>query len=70
MGAIALLLRCGIINLNITEALRHKLYDPDEKVRAALCKLIGQLDYETALHHVSVELLEGIAGRGLDKKVS
>ncbi|KAI0336697.1 hypothetical protein GY45DRAFT_1315302 [Cubamyces sp. BRFM 1775] len=50
------------------EALRHKLYDPDEKVRAALCKLIGQLDYETALHHVSVELLEGIAGRGLDKK--
>ncbi|KAI0646530.1 armadillo-type protein [Trametes meyenii] len=51
-------------------ALLNKLFDPDEKVRAALCKLFSQLDYETALHHVSVELLKGIAGRGLDKKQS
>lgn len=43
--------------------------DPDEKVRAAVCKVYSQLDYETALHHVSVEQLRAVAGRGVDKKV-
>ncbi|KAI0634818.1 armadillo-type protein [Trametes polyzona] len=52
------------------EALQAKLYDPDEKVRAALCKLFSQLDYETALHHLSVDVLKALAGRGLDKKQS
>ncbi|TBU45152.1 armadillo-type protein [Dichomitus squalens] len=52
------------------EALRLKLLDPDEKIRAAVCKLFGQLDYETALHHVSVDQLKAVAGRGLDKKQS
>ncbi|KAI0371302.1 hypothetical protein BV20DRAFT_1120710 [Pilatotrama ljubarskyi] len=51
-------------------ALDAKLLDPDEKIRAAVCKLFTQIDYETALHHVSVELLKAIAGRGLDKKQS
>ena len=51
------------------EALRLKLLDPDDKIRAAVCKLFGQLDYETALHHVSVDQLKDVAGRGLDKKV-
>lgn len=51
------------------EALLGKLYDPDEKFRAALCKLFSQLDYEAALHHLSVDVLKGVAGRGLDKKV-
>ncbi|CDO77959.1 hypothetical protein BN946_scf184971.g9 [Trametes cinnabarina] len=55
---------------DIEAALANKVLDPDEKVRAALCKLIGQLDYETALHHLSVGVLESIAGRGLDKKHS
>ncbi|KAI8986667.1 armadillo-type protein [Trametes punicea] len=66
----------GII-LNLPEmrketevALISKTLDPDDKVRAALCKLIGQLDYETALHHLSVDVLQEIAGRGLDKKQS
>ncbi|OSD08806.1 hypothetical protein PYCCODRAFT_1380708 [Trametes coccinea BRFM310] len=64
-----------IVNLpemrkEIEDALALKVLDPDEKVRAALCKLIGQLDYETALHHLSIDVLERIAGRGLDKKHS
>jgi hypothetical protein len=47
-----------------------KLLDPDEKVRAAVCKLYSQLDYETALHHVSEAQLRRVAERGLDKKVT
>jgi hypothetical protein len=43
--------------------------DPDEKVRAAVCKVYSQLDYETALHHVSEAQLRLVAGRGVDKKV-
>ncbi|CCM05112.1 uncharacterized protein FIBRA_07319 [Fibroporia radiculosa] len=52
----------------IEGALDAKLYDPDEKVRAAVCKLFSQLDYETALHHVSEDQLRSVIGRGLDKK--
>ena len=52
------------------DALISKLLDPDEKIRAATCKLYGDLDYETALHHVSADQLKAVAGRGLDKKVS
>ena len=43
--------------------------DPDDKVRAAVCKLIGLMDYETALHHVSEELLKAVGERTMDKKV-
>lgn len=44
--------------------------DPDEKVRVAICKVIGSLDYETALHHVQAKTLQVAGGRMLDKKVS
>ncbi|KAM6492441.1 Armadillo-type fold [Amanita muscaria] len=54
----------------IEEALRAKLLDPDERVRAAACKLFSQLDYETALHHVSDSQLRAVADRGKDKKSS
>ncbi|KIL63535.1 hypothetical protein M378DRAFT_192889 [Amanita muscaria Koide BX008] len=54
----------------IEEALRAKLLDPDERVRAAACKLFSQLDYETALHHVSDGQLRAVADRGKDKKSS
>ncbi|KAG5641986.1 hypothetical protein DXG03_003815 [Asterophora parasitica] len=53
-----------------TEALLSKFLDPDEKVRAAACKVYGQLDYETALHHVSEAQLRAVAERGVDKKVN
>jgi hypothetical protein len=51
------------------ESLQGKLLDPDEKVRAAVCRLYTQIDYETALHHVSESQLRNVAGRGVDKKV-
>lgn len=50
-------------------AFHGKLVDPDEKVRVAACKLYSQLDYETALHHVSESQLRAVAGRVADKKV-
>ncbi|KAJ3482805.1 hypothetical protein NLI96_g6741 [Meripilus lineatus] len=54
----------------VEEALLSKLLDPEEKVRAAVCKMYSQLDYETALHHVSDNQLQSVAGRGVDKKHS
>ncbi|KAG1784584.1 armadillo-type protein [Suillus plorans] len=54
----------------VDELMRLKLLDPDEKVRAAVCKVYSQLDYETVLHYVSEDQLRSIAGRGMDKKNS
>ncbi|KAH7910374.1 armadillo-type protein [Hygrophoropsis aurantiaca] len=54
----------------VEDMLRQKLLDPDEKVRAAVCKVYSQLDYETALHHVTEAQLRSVAGRGMDKKNS
>lgn len=45
------------------------MVDGDDKVRAAVCKVYGHLDYEAALHHVSVEQLKQLADRMLDRKV-
>lgn len=53
----------------LEDLLKAKILDPDEKVRAATCKVFAHLDYEGALHHVSEVLLREVAGRGLDKKV-
>ena len=53
----------------IEDLLKGRIWDPDEKVRAATCKVFSHLDYEGALHHVSEALLREVAGRGLDKKV-
>ena len=53
----------------IKDALSTKFLDPDDKVRAAVCKVYSQLDYETALHHVSEAQLRVVAERGLDRKV-
>jgi len=46
-----------------------KLMDPDEKIRAAVCRLFRDVDYETALHHVSEGVLRGVGGRLADRKV-
>ncbi|CAK5272282.1 unnamed protein product [Mycena citricolor] len=54
----------------VEEALTTKLLDPDEKVRAAVCRVYSSMDYETALHHVKVDQLKAVAGRMLDKKPS
>ncbi|GJE86522.1 hypothetical protein PsYK624_026020 [Phanerochaete sordida] len=54
----------------VGDVLQAKLLDPDEKIRAAVCRLYSQLDYETALHHVSTEELKTVASRGVDRKPS
>ncbi|CAE6505628.1 unnamed protein product [Rhizoctonia solani] len=53
---------------DMEEALKGKFMDPDDKVRAAVCKLFSQIDYEAALHHVTISQLEELAGRCLDRK--
>ncbi|KAF8675027.1 Cohesin-associated protein pds5 [Rhizoctonia solani] len=53
---------------DMEEALKGKFMDPDDKVRAAVCKLFSQIDYEAALHHVTKSQLEELAGRCLDRK--
>lgn len=58
-----------VADRNLIESLHTKLFDPDDKVRAAVCKVYSQMDYEMALHHTTEEQLRAIAGRGLDKKV-
>jgi hypothetical protein len=45
------------------------MFDGDDKVRAAVCKVHAHLDYETALHYVSAEQLKRLADRMLDTKV-
>ncbi|KAF7349279.1 Sister chromatid cohesion protein pds5 [Mycena sanguinolenta] len=54
----------------VEEALSQKLFDPDDKVRAAVCRVYGGLDYEMALHHVKPEQLRAVAERAVDKKHS
>lgn len=52
----------------VEDALQAKLLDPDEKVRAAACRVYAQMDYETVLHNVAVQQLEEVASRASDKK--
>lgn len=58
---------CDVGDLT-TANLIERTQDSDEKARAAICKVIGSLDYETALHHVSKSLLLAIGVRMSDKK--
>lgn len=53
---------------DLTPIITQKLLEPDERVRAAMAKSIGSLDYETALHHVDKAVLLTLAGRCKDTK--
>ncbi|SNX85250.1 related to PDS5 - precocious dissociation of sister chromatids [Melanopsichium pennsylvanicum] len=53
---------------DLTPVLQSKLMEPDERVRAATAKMLGSLDYETALHHVDKSVLLTLADRCKDKK--
>jgi sister chromatid cohesion protein PDS5 len=53
---------------DLSDGLSQKSLDPDERVRVAVCKVYGSLDYETALHYVSETMLRAIASRFADKK--
>lgn len=50
--------------------LSDRILDADERVRAAICKVIGSLDVETAMHHISQQTLRAIGGRMSDKKLA
>ncbi|EST07987.1 Armadillo-type fold [Kalmanozyma brasiliensis GHG001] len=54
---------------DLTPILEAKLLEPDERVRAATAKMLGSLDYETALHHVEKSVLLKLADRCKDKKM-
>lgn len=68
-GKMSILCRNTQLSNSYAEALKIKFMDPDDKVRAAVCKLFSQIDYEAALHHVAKSQLEALAGRCLDRKV-
>ncbi|KAG9013484.1 hypothetical protein FRB94_002559 [Tulasnella sp. JGI-2019a] len=67
-GTAGIIIQHAEMRTEIEDALRSKLLDPDDKVRAMTCRVYGQLDYETVLHHVSRAQLQEVASRGMDKK--
>lgn len=54
----------------IAAELCDRIQDSEEKVRATICRIIGSLDYETALHHLKLGTLQAVGARMSDKKVS
>ncbi|KAF9151558.1 hypothetical protein BG015_006528 [Linnemannia schmuckeri] len=58
------------LSKELSEGLCEKLVDPDEKVRAVACKIIGEFDYETSLHHIQKNTLIQVGHRCRDKKKS
>ncbi|TPX56174.1 hypothetical protein PhCBS80983_g04722 [Powellomyces hirtus] len=54
--------------LELEACMKEKCIDPDEKVRAAVLKVVGQLDAATA-HNISPELVSAAGERLRDKKV-
>lgn len=50
--------------------MKAKIFDPDDKVRAAVCKAYGELDFETAAYHASEAMLRKLGERLLDRKVN
>ncbi|CAB4432910.1 unnamed protein product [Rhizophagus irregularis] len=52
----------------INEAIISKISDPDDKVRVAVCKVFGQLEYECASKLVGKELFIELAKRCRDRK--
>ncbi|KAF9551607.1 hypothetical protein EC957_006500 [Mortierella hygrophila] len=58
------------LSKELSDCLSEKLVDPDEKVRAVACKIIGEFDYETSLHHIQKSTLIQVGHRCRDKKKS
>ncbi|KZV76642.1 hypothetical protein PENSPDRAFT_598127 [Peniophora sp. CONT] len=52
----------------IEEGMKSKLLDPDERVRKAVCRVVGGLEWEVVLRGISIEVLKAVAERGLDKR--
>ncbi|KAF9584188.1 hypothetical protein BGW38_007287 [Lunasporangiospora selenospora] len=58
------------LSKELNEGLIDKVIDPDEKVRATACKIVGGFDYETSLHHIQKQTLVQVGHRCRDKKKS
>ncbi|WVQ76020.1 hypothetical protein IAR50_005656 [Cryptococcus sp. DSM 104548] len=58
------------VRQQLEEAMIGRLGDPDEKVRGTMSRVLGSLDYETALHHVQPKTLRALGDRVLDKRSS
>ncbi|KAF9970143.1 hypothetical protein BGZ73_007253 [Actinomortierella ambigua] len=56
------------LSKELCDCLLEKVIDTEEKVRATTCRVVGELDYETSLHHVTKDVLEQIGHRCRDKK--
>ncbi|PWN28534.1 hypothetical protein BDZ90DRAFT_218538 [Jaminaea rosea] len=56
------------LRIDVSKALTSKVVDPDEKVRAAVLRVIGGLDYETALHHLDRAFLRTVSDRLRDRR--
>ena len=54
----------------LIEYLKARLLDPEEKVRAAVCRVIGEMNLDHVIDHVDMKLLQEIAERCKDKKVT
>lgn len=52
------------------ECFKEKLSDPDDKVRAAACKALGDIEMENDLKSLDITLIKSIAERTKDKKSS
>ncbi|KAI9234165.1 MAG: armadillo-type protein [Podila humilis] len=55
---------------DLNEGLAERFLDSEEKVRSVACRIIGELDYETSLHHVQKDTLVQVGHRCRDKKKS
>lgn len=53
----------------LIEYLKDRLLDPEEKVRAVACRVIGEMNLDHIIDHVDIKLLQEIAARCKDKKV-
>lgn len=52
------------------ECFKEKLSDPDDKVRATACKVLGEIEMEKEIQSLDISLLKSIAERTKDKKSS
>lgn len=61
---------CRILKVVLLlEYLKDRLLDPEEKVRAVACRVIGEMSLDHIIDHVDIKLLQEIAARCKDKKV-
>ncbi|KAF7727823.1 hypothetical protein EC973_006936 [Apophysomyces ossiformis] len=52
----------------LDDCLKEKLMDPEEKIRAAACKAIGNVPFEAISQYMDISVLEQVASRCKDKR--